>query len=212
MRFSRALAPIFLVIPALTAQTGDPNYRALRDAAPAESFLIENVELSRDVAKFTLRSGALTFLAPVEDKRMLAVFRGEATFDLAPVTDLDQKALAHLTGKDKASVTFQRMLLAFSDSTYDEIKKNAKAGALDQEAARILGDIRKKIRKTTNDNADAELLADLYNPKREPSFSAYMAGGAADDLRFFLKPAGAIPELMSPEEVGVYMDVPGNDK
>ena len=35
---------------------------------------------------------------------------------------------------------------------------------------------------------DAEILADLVNPKQSGFFSAYMRGKKYDDLRFSLKP------------------------
>src|SRR5262245_31180457 len=90
------ITAISFAIPAvLFAQTGDANYRALREAAPADSFLLENVELSRDVAKFSFKNGTLTFLAAVQGRAMLAVFRGEATFDLTPANEVDRKSLTH---------------------------------------------------------------------------------------------------------------------
>lgn len=40
----------------------DPNYLVLRNAAPSETYLVENVELKRDVGTITLRSGQVSFL------------------------------------------------------------------------------------------------------------------------------------------------------
>src|SRR5439155_20995227 len=79
--------------------------------------------------------------------------------------------------------------------------------------ASAAGDHRRKIRKEPDneDNIEAELLADFYNPARESSFMAFMSGKDADDLRFFLKPYGAISDL-PPEEVAVRFEVQGNDK
>lgn len=212
MRLFLWIGIICVLVPALMAQTADPNYRALRDDAPAESFVVENIDLVRDVVRLTLKSGNLTFLAPVENRHMLAVFRGEGTFELTPVVGIERDYLAKLAGQQKPSVGFQRLLIAFSDSTYDEIKKNAKPGPLDPDAAQVLSDMRRKIRKKPNNNGniEAELLADFYNPNREPSFTAYMTGKGADDLRFFLKPSGALSDL-PPEEVAVLLD-DGNDK
>src|SRR5262249_19913105 len=131
--------------------------------------------------------------------------KGDGLFELNPVIDIEKQYLTQLTGKDKVSIEFQRAWLAFSDTTYDDVKKRAKQGALEADAAQLLEQFRKKIRKTTNDNVEADLLADIYNPKRAPSFSAYMSGANADDLRFFVKPQGAMPEL-SPEEVALALE------
>ena len=40
----------------------DANYRALRTAAPSETYRVENLELKRDVATIALRSGECRFL------------------------------------------------------------------------------------------------------------------------------------------------------
>src|SRR5213593_1571571 len=159
MRVICALAGICFVVSELPAQIVDPNYKTLREAVPAETFSVDNLSLQRDVAQLTFQSGSVTFLTPVQDKRMLAVFRGEGTFEVAPITSMDRTYLARLDGQDKPRVGFQRMLIAFSDSTYDEIKKAGKLAALDPEAASAAADLRKKIRKDsdTDDNIEAEL-------------------------------------------------------
>ncbi len=160
MRVICALAGVCFVVSELTAQIVDPNYKILREALPTETFSIENLNLQRDVAQLTLQSGTVTFLTPLQEKRMLAVFRGEGTFEVAPITSMDRNYLAKLAGQEKPRVGFQRMLIAFSDSTYDEVKKAGKLVTLDPEAASAAADLRKKIRKEpdSDDNIEAELL------------------------------------------------------
>src|SRR5258705_43722 len=85
MRMISSFGVLLFAVSSLMAQTVDSNYKALLEAAPEESFLIENLTFARDVAQFTLRTGTVTFLTPVQDKRMLAVFRGEGTFEFTPV-------------------------------------------------------------------------------------------------------------------------------
>ena len=48
MRVFLSFVFICVLVPVLMAQTADPNYRALREAAPAESFVVENIDLVRD--------------------------------------------------------------------------------------------------------------------------------------------------------------------
>src|SRR5207249_2129012 len=93
MRVILSIGFICILLPAVMAQTADPNYRALRDAAPAESFVVENIDLVRDVARLTLKSGTITFLTPIENRRMLAVFHGEGTFELTPVVPIERDYL-----------------------------------------------------------------------------------------------------------------------
>ncbi len=208
MRLFQSLCLIGVLVPAAFAQ----DYRALREAVPVESFVIENLDLVRDVAHINLKTGAFTFLTPAGNKHMLAVFRGEATFEVAPVVPIERDYLTKLAGSDKQAVPFQVALFAFSDSTYDDIKKYGHSGPIDALAAQVLSDMRKIVRTRpyNNDNIEAELLADLYNPNREPSFVACMSGKAAPDLRFFLKPDGALSD-MPPEEVAVVLGG-GSDK
>ena len=54
-----------LGIAAFAFAATDPNYRALRDGAPADVLLTENIELKRDVGTITLKTGQLAFLPPV---------------------------------------------------------------------------------------------------------------------------------------------------
>src|SRR5947207_1193360 len=200
-----------LFSPAQTVAPSDPNYRALRDAVPQESYGVENLRLVRDLGILTLKTGTVTFLAPVQGRRYLAVFRGEGTFELTPTLDIEANNVAQFTGKKQVSVNVQRALLAFGDSTYEEIAQNGKAGQLDPEAAKVLDGFRKKLRKEGEDNVEAALLGDVYNPKRPPSFAVFMSGRDADDLRFFVNPQGAVADL-PPEEVGLITVAKGSDR
>jgi hypothetical protein len=93
-------------------------------------------------------------------------------------------------------------------------------------AADILRDFRHRVRRHVDipmsmteyllqgddvANLDAELLTDLYNPSAAGSFSAYIHGHRHGDLRFFVKPLGALPQILSTEEVGlVSIDLNGS--
>ena len=117
----RKLTPSFLLFLPLAAQ--DPNYRALRDAAPAETYRVENIELQRDVAKLTLRTGQITFAAPVLSRRAIAVFSGEGRLELTPVSPVDEQYIARLTGKSKVDETFDSAIFYFTDNTLEEVQK-----------------------------------------------------------------------------------------
>ena len=62
------------------------------------------------------------------------------------------------------------------------------------------------------ENIDAEILTDLYNPKRPGSFSAFINGKRYKDLRFITKPRGAMPTILSPEEVALINVDPGAER
>src|SRR5687768_8776313 len=78
----------------------DPNYRALRDAVPADSFAVKALTLQRDIGSIELRSGNLTFLTPVLDRRTMAVFTGDGEFKLTPINGGEPRYLMVATGKE----------------------------------------------------------------------------------------------------------------
>jgi hypothetical protein len=188
----------------------DPIYRALRDGAPTEVLRTENVELKRDVGTITLKNGQLAFI-----KTSIAVFTGTGTFHLKPAIPIEERHMQRLTGTAEIDDTFDSAVFFFTDATYAEVKSQASAMALDPKAAGVLKELRDKLRKdrTFGDvgNVEAELLGEIYNPKRGASFRAYMHGKRCVDLRFFMVPSGALPLMQSPEETGlVNVDVNGD--
>jgi hypothetical protein len=196
----------------------DANYRALRDAAPVESVTVNNLTLKRDVGTLTLRSGTLSFYAPVLNRVAVAVFNGEGEFTLTPAIFLEADYLKSMTGKETLAEPFTRLALCFTDETYQEVKKQAQATNADARAADLLKDWHKRLRYRTErprslmeallktedvENIEAMILRDLYNPTHPGFFSAYIYGQKRNDLRFHLRPRGAFPQILSPEEVAL---------
>ncbi len=194
----------------------DPNYVALRAAAPAESYSVSNLALTRDVGVLTLREGTVSLLAPVLGKTVMAVFKGSGTFHLEPAMELERRHLRQVMDTDMVEEDFDSAVFAFSDSTAAEIRRNGRP-LEDAAGAAVLKQFRSHMRRQvtiprsfmeamffTGDvpNIEAELLADLYNPTRAGAFRAYLHGRRHDDLRFLVKPRGAVPSL-SPEEVAL---------
>src|SRR5215510_6928523 len=194
----------------------DPNYRALRDGDFAETYEVTNLTLKRDVGAITLRSGRVGFLAPVLGKVAIGVFIGDGEFTLTPFIPLEKRYLKLITGSDTVVEPFDRLVFYFTDETRQEIKSAGKESAPDQRMKDTLRDFRSRMRRNTErprsmveafysgedvQNVDATMLGFLYNPKRAPFFSAYIFGKKHDDLRFYINPYGAIPQLLSPEEV-----------
>lgn len=194
----------------------DPTYRALRDGTVTEVYAVRNLVLHRDLATLTLKSGVVGFTAPVLGRRPLAVFRGSGAFHLDPAIRPEVDYLTRLTGKHAIDEEFDSALLACSDGTYDEISKQSQT-AQDSLLGPLLAGFRNRLRRRVEgarsvteylvggekmSNIEAELLGELYNPGRGASFRAYLHGAHRDDLRFLIRPDGAIPAL-SPEEVAV---------
>ncbi|MGH9840984.1 MAG: carboxypeptidase regulatory-like domain-containing protein [Blastocatellia bacterium] len=196
----------------------DPNYRALRDADFAETYEVANLTLKRDVGAIKLAGGRISFLPPVLGKTAIGVFTGEGEFTLTPILNLDKNYLKLVTDKETVVEPFDRIVICFSDNAYQEIKAAGKESSPDARARDTLKDFRNRMRRNTErprsmieamysgedvENIEASTLGYLYNPKRAPFFSAYLFGKKHGDLRFHVRPRGAMPQLLSPEEVGL---------
>lgn len=200
------------------APNTDPNYRALRDGELSETYDVGGITLKRDVGTFTFKSGRISFLPPVLGKVALGVFTGEGEFTLTPVLQLEKNYLKLITDKETVSEPFDRLVFCFSDQSYQEIKAAAKESSLDARAKDALRELRDRLRRNTDrprsmlesmhsgedvENLEATALGYLYNPKRAPFFSAYIFGRKHGDLRFHLRPRGALPAILTPEEVAL---------
>jgi hypothetical protein len=124
----------------------DPNYRALRDARPSETYQVENIELKRDVGTVTLRTGNITFIPAVLNRVTMAVFSGEGRFQLKPAMQMEGQYLYKMIGRINVDEEFTSAIFYFTDDTYAAIKKDAHATALDASAANLLRDFHNHVR------------------------------------------------------------------
>jgi hypothetical protein len=216
-----------LISTALTvAVAADPTYQTLRDAGIGDSLLVENIVLHRDNGVLTLKTGAIALTPPVAGRDTLAVFVGEGEFTFDPVLPVEKAHLKLMTDQETVREPFDRALFCFSDDTGKEIRGQTRTPKVDPKLADVLREYRKLLRHTpeirrsmleailtsdTMDNLEADLLADLSNPRQPGFFSAYLHGRKHSDLRFHVKPRGAIPD-MAPEEVAVINLDPGADQ
>ncbi len=174
----------------------DPNYRVLRDAKLAETYTVNNLSLKRDAGTITLKTGRISFIAPVLNRVAIGVFVGEGEFSLEPALYVEREYMKVIMEKEIYTEAFSRLILVFSDATYDEIKKQGQAGgAADNQILDALRDWQNRLRdreRGGGENVEAEILTDLYAPKRLPSFNAYIDGKKHNDLRFHVRPYGAL--------------------
>jgi hypothetical protein len=174
---------------------------------------VNNLVLARDVCKNTLKSGAIYFLPPVEGRVTGGVFIGEGELQMTPVLLIEQKNLSIFTGGPSITEQFNKMVLRFTDSTYDEIKKQAgvKTGPANSGAQSVLDNHRNLLRKgkafgsfssalgLLHYNLDARIFMDVMRPHSEGLFMAYFNGKRYGDMLFGIDPLGA--PFVTPEEV-----------
>jgi Carboxypeptidase regulatory-like domain/Peptidase family M1 domain len=217
----------------LTAETGvtvsasglkgnlDPLYTQLRQRSTNQDVFsgsvaaVNNLVLKRDAATFTLRSGELYFLAPVEGRTTGAVFIGEGEVSLQPPTEVEQRALALFTKEPAYRDQFSQLVIRFTDHTFDEIKASPNAkmttgGAQASRARDLYRDKESLLRKELRlFNLDLRTLADLYATERNGYFLTFINGNRFGKILYMVDPLG-LP-LVSPEEVALlsYGDTDG---
>ncbi|PYX51508.1 MAG: hypothetical protein DMG79_02935 [Acidobacteria bacterium] len=135
---------------------------------------ITNLELKRDVGTFHLRSGTVCFVAPVAGRVTGAVFTGDGNFTLDPPPS-ERSMLKLLTKEDEFSENFSQMVLRFTDSTYDEIRKSSAAGASGCDAG-LLKDSQHTTRHKFKTNLESRILEDLLSSEPGGLFIAFIVG------------------------------------
>jgi hypothetical protein len=204
----------------LSFANSDKLYRALRDAGLGDTFRIENVTVSWDVGTFQFQKGTLTAIGPVDGVVTGAIFIGEGHFSLKAVIPPDAHELIRRTGADEVNEDFTEVLFRFTKSEWPKLLPvpGERLSAPPEASAAFkhwkdrmrerrefpLGFTEYLLQGETMDNVDADLLAAAYNDAHPEFFNAYIHGKKHKDLRFFVRNrVGAIPQLDSPEEVGL---------
>src|SRR5262249_55065214 len=101
------------------------------------------------------------------------------------------------TGSETVSEPFSRIVLGFTDDTFQEIKNaiQQEGSSADGPILDTLRDLQNRLRNRNrggSENLEAELLADLYNPKLAGAFNAFIFGKKRNDLRLHIRPRGAM--------------------
>lgn len=211
--FKLEIAPIeaaVTVSPTGEKPNSDPVYQQLRQIGKnPQDFegpyaTVTNLVLKRDAATFTLTSGEIYFAPAVENRTVGAVFIGEGELALTPPTEVEKHNLALFINQPAIKESFDRLVLRFTDKTFDEIKSSAQAkistnGPQAERARDAYRDNQTLLRKTLRRNVELRTLVDLYNPNRPGFFTAFINGKRYSKLIFQYDALG-IPAV-SPEEV-----------
>jgi hypothetical protein len=222
LTLSVASQQVTVTVPgrSLAFLNSDPVYRQLRQIGLGQTFRFDNFTLTADVATFHFGKGTLTFLAPVQGVVTGAIFIGEGHFHLKPITTLDAHELSRRTSAAEVDEDFDEIVFRFSalgrmsflpglgaqteppsevSSVLDRWREHMR-----QRREHPLGFSEYLLQGESMDNVDADVLAAIYNPEHPQFFNAYLHGKKHKDLRFFVRArVGALPQLDSPEEVGL---------
>ena len=190
----------------------DPIYQNLRQLAKSDQDFagpyatVNNLVLKRDAASFTLKSGEIYFLTPIENRYTAAVFIGSGEMSLTPPTQAEKNSIRIFTEQDGIVEQFSSLLLRFTDKTFEEIKASPNAtmktgGPGANQARDMYRSNQELLRKRLSDNRELRTLADIYNPQQEGYFNAFINGSRFNKLVFLLEPFG-VPGA-NPEEVAL---------
>ena len=208
-----------LVIEARVEVTGtlkpnsDPVYQLLRQQARGEADFaktyasVNGLVLNREGAKFTLRSGEIYFLSPVEGRVTGAVFIGDGEMTMVPPTDYEKNSLKIFTGEPSITEQFSSLVIRFTDDTFAEVSSspNAKMGEGGPQSSKARGlfrDNQELMRKRLRDNLELRTLSDVYAKNQPGFFNAFIEGKRFSKLVYVYDPLG-IPNV-SPEEVTLF--------
>jgi Carboxypeptidase regulatory-like domain/Peptidase family M1 domain len=187
----------------------DPVYQQLRQISDfAGQFgTVRNLIIKRDAAIFTLRSGEIYFAPPIEGRITAAVFIGDGELKLTPPTANEKRALAIFTDEEALTEPFSRLVLRFTDTTFDDIKTATEVtmaanGPQAAKARDFYRDNQHLLQKELRSNGELRTLTDIYAPPRRGFFNAFIGGKKHEKLVFVYDPLG-IPEV-SPEEVALF--------
>lgn len=168
---------------------------------------VKDLTFQRDAAYFKFNSGEIYFLTPVDGRVIGAVFLGDVEMRIVPPTEVEKRSLELFTGAKEAPDHFSRLVMRFSDKTFQEIKQAPgvqmnTSGTQTARARDAYREIQTLLRKEVHYNLDLRTLADLYAPQRDGFFRAFPGGGSYDKLAFVLDPLSQ-PEI-APEQVALY--------
>jgi len=192
----------FAQAPSAPGPNSDPTYQQLRGIGlGSEAISVNNYDLKRDAATFHLRSGKVCFLSAVQGKVTGAVFEGEGSMSLTPPLPVENKMLKLLTKEDTYSENFNKLLLRFTDTTYDELKKAnpSAAGGCDTGP---LQDSQSVLRHKIDYNLTGRILEDVLSPEPGGLFVAFIHGKKYEDKQLYVIDPHGAPSV-EPEEVSL---------
>jgi hypothetical protein len=167
------------------APNSDPTYQQLRNLTlGGEAMSVTNFDLKRDAGTFHLHSGTVCFVTPVQGKVTGAVFVGDGNFVLDPPLESERKSLKLLTKSDEFSESFNHVVLRFTDSTYDDIKKGGSPASANCDAG-LLKDSQNTTRHKLKNNLEARILEDVLGPEPGGLFFAFIHGKRYNDKEIY---------------------------
>lgn len=195
-------APV--IEPSGTARppNSEATYAAMRSNLPlGPGVAVKGLTIERQGGTFHFDDGAFFLYGPVNGQVTGAVFEGKGRFTLAPTDPNERRSLALLTRTPEMSQDFTTVVLRFTDTTADEIRKSSAgtASADATAASKAAAEFAKNLRLNIHWNLDERILEDVladHPADVHGSFflASFRAGGffAGKNLLFVVDPEGAL--------------------
>ena len=105
-------------------------YQQLRGLLPGNDVIsVNNLEIRRDAATFTLRNGNIAFFPEVNGNATGAVFKGDGHIHITPPTAEERHNLSYFNHEQEFDEDFDEVVLRFTDSTAEELRKASTGSA-----------------------------------------------------------------------------------
>ncbi len=181
------------------------NLSSAADAFSGEYARVNNLTFKKDAADISLASGEIYFLKSVQGKVVGAVFLGNGRFSLTPPVEVEKKHLSIFTGSNDINESFDKLVMFFSDKTFDEIKQSpnvqmATGGSQAGKARDVYREKQELLRKDFHYNVYSRILSDFYAPQRKGFFMTFIEGSKFGKLIYQIDPLGVgevYPEQVS---------------
>jgi len=201
-------------------------YQQLRGLLPgSEVIAVKNLELRRDAATFTFRSGNFAFYNEVNGKVTGAVFKGDGHLHITPPTvqerhnlSIFKQAESIFDRNDDFDEDFDKVVLRFTDATAAELRKAAAGkGEPDSSYTKEAEELHDFLRhhstgtyteqshtlyyRKIDGNLDLRILADVLSSAPSGFFYAAVNGHEFPHIIFQFDPLGVAG--LAPEEVSL---------
>jgi len=181
----------------------NPIYEQLRGLLPGDEVIsVNNLDLHRDAATLTFRSGEFAFYREVNGKVTGAVFKGDGHLHVTPPTAEERHNLAIVNKTEEFDEDFSEAVLRFTDATAAELRRASTGkGAPDSEFSKAAQEFHNFERLKLKDNLDLRLLERRTQPSTGKLFPCCPAREKISSSPLFAR-SSWVPDV-SPEEVAL---------
>ena len=152
---------------------------------------VDGIVIERDVARFTLASGRLWLLQPVNGRTVAAAFQGTGKFEFAPTDAVEQRELARVHRATGLDAPIDEIVFLFSDSTLAQLQRSLRFERTEE----LPGAVRRRTEEmvdylsdTDSKSPDPDVMADLLNRSGTDLFYAHVGRTSGEPVMFMLNP------------------------